>query len=241
MNVILLKHFDFDDPAVFTDWAEKEGHRLTILNPTQETPDAALLGHTDLLIVGGSPAGAYEDEKYPWLAPEKAFVREAIDRGVKVFGICFGAQMLAELLGGRVYPHSRKEIGWHEIARSAERHPALASLPENFRSLQWHGDTFDLPPGAVRLASSEHCVNQAYACGDRILAVQFHLETSQSCLRTMLDTWSGDLLPAAVSPSIQSGEEIVREFSRIEESFALLHGILNDFAAINLEKEADSA
>ncbi|NGZ76675.1 type 1 glutamine amidotransferase [Saccharibacillus alkalitolerans] len=229
MKVILLKHFDFDDPAVFTGWAEEEGHRLNILNPTREALDDSLLDGTDLLIVGGSPAGVYQEDEHPWLVPEKAFVRAAVDRGIKVFGICFGAQMLAELLGGRAYAHSLKEIGWHEIRRSEAFHPALVGLPDAFRSLQWHGDTFDLPPGAVRLASSEHCANQAYAWGDNVLAVQFHLETSQSCMRTMLDVWEHDLRRDHVT--VQSAEAILSEQERIAESFALLRGILSNFAA----------
>lgn len=229
MKVILLKHFDFDDPAVFTSWAEEEGHRLAILNPTRETPDPALLEGTDLLIVGGSPASAYQDDEYPWLGPEKVFVRAAIDRGIKVFGICFGAQMLAGLLGGRAYGHSLKEIGWHEIRRTETFHPAFVDLPDTFRSLQWHGDTFDLPPGAVRLASSAYCANQAYAWGDRVLAVQFHLETSPPCIETMLDVWEQDL--RRDDPTVQSAEEILSEQARAAESFALLRGILNNFAA----------
>jgi len=228
MNVILLKHFDFDDPAVFTDWAKSEGHRLTILNPTQQQLDPSLLDDTGLLIIGGSPTSAYEDDKCPWLAPEKAFVKNAIDREIKVFGICFGAQMLAELLGGRAYPHSLKEIGWHTIQRNEEAHPALAALPDSFRSLQWHGDTFDLPPGATLLAGSEYCANQAYAWGDYILAVQFHMETSSPCIHTMLDVWESDLKPDI--PSIQRSADIVQESERTVESFAMLHGILNAFA-----------
>ncbi|MEJ8303917.1 type 1 glutamine amidotransferase [Saccharibacillus sacchari] len=228
MNVILLKHFDFDDPAVFTGWAESEGHRLTILNPTEQSPDPSLLDETDLLIVGGSPTSAYDDENTPWLVPEKAFVREAIDRHIKVFGICFGAQMLAELLGGRAYRHSVKEIGWHTIRRGHQSHPALDVLPESFRSLQWHGDTFDLPPGATLLAGSDYCSNQAYAWGDHVLAVQFHLETSSPCINTMLDVWENDL--KSDSPSVQRSEEIARESQRTAESFAMLRKMLNAFA-----------
>ncbi|OWA34982.1 GMP synthase [Saccharibacillus sp. O16] len=236
MNVVLLKHFEFDDPAVFTGWAEEEGHRLIILNPTRESLDIIGLEDTDLLIVGGSPASAYQDEIYPWLRPEKAFVSAAIERGIKVFGICFGAQMLAELLGGRAYAHSLKEIGWHEIRRSEEFHPAFIDLPDTFHSLQWHGDTFDLPPGAVRLASSANCINQAYAWGDQVLAVQFHLETSPSCIGTMLDVWEQELDREDVT--VQSAEVILAEQERTAESFAMLRGVLNRFAAS--AKPADS-
>ncbi|GGO03208.1 type 1 glutamine amidotransferase [Saccharibacillus kuerlensis] len=236
MNVILLKHFDFDDPTVFTDWAGREGHCLTVVNPTCESLDLSLLDTTDLLIVGGAPMGVYEEERYDWLLPEKIFVKKAVDRKIKVFGICFGAQMLAELLGGRVYPHSLKEIGWQTIRRSAEPHPALAGLPESFRSLQWHGDTFDLPPGALLLAESEHCTHQAYAWGEHVLAVQFHLETSQACLNTMMDVWAHDL--QREDASVQPAEEIVRESGRTVESFAMLQNILNRFASMRIVENA---
>ncbi|MCQ4088492.1 type 1 glutamine amidotransferase [Saccharibacillus sp. JS10] len=232
MNIILLKHFNFDDPMVFDDWARAEGHKLTILNPAQGRLDHELLSRTDLLIVGGSPASVYEERLHPWLASEKSFVGEAIKQRIKVLGICFGAQMIAEILGGRAYAHSVKEIGWHEIRRNDYVHPALMDLPQVFHSLQWHGDTFSLPPGAVNLASSKYCENQIFAWGDHVLALQFHLETSAQCIDIMLDVWKNDLLRE--EESVQKAEVIRGKQFQTAESFRWLRGILNHFIDVEI-------
>lgn len=226
MNIIAFKHFAFDDDYAFRSWASLGGHRLDVKNPALEI-DAKWLDDMDLLVICGGPMSVYEEEKYPWLTAEKQFVRQAIHLGKKVLGICFGAQMIAELLGSRVYRNTHKEIGWHSINRTQEQHPWLCGMPEQFISFQWHGDTFDLPQDTRLLASSEACKVQAFAYREHVMGLQFHLETTAACMESMFAHWSSELIQA---PYIQTAEQIRSQFARTEQSLTLLHGILDQIS-----------
>jgi GMP synthase-like glutamine amidotransferase len=147
-----------------------------------------------------------------------------LDRGIKVLGICLGAQMLADVLGGVVTRHREKEIGWHRMHRTEERHPWLADLPESFTSFSWHGDTYTLPAGARRLAYSEACVEQAFAYGDHVLGLQFHLETTPACMGQMLEKWSFELQD---KPYIQGASDIRAGMANSRPAVEWLHRILS--------------
>jgi GMP synthase - Glutamine amidotransferase domain len=223
MNILAFRHFDFDDTSAFSEWAQWGGHQLKIVNPAFEL-DKKWLESTDLLLILGGPMSVYQEEAYPWLAAEKRFVKSAMEQGIKIIGICLGAQMLAEILGAKVYRHSIKEIGWHRIERTGEEHPWLQQMPGEFHSFQWHGDTFDLPEGATLLARSEACGHQAFAYGNDVLALQFHLETTPACMEQMLTRWAGELIEA---PYIQSAAEIRLNMQRVAVSFHILHQVLD--------------
>lgn len=227
MNVLALKHFEFDDTMALEDWASCGGHQLRIVDPSRGL-DEAWLEAMDLLVILGGPMSAYDDAKLEWLAHEKRFIKRTIELDKKILGICLGAQLLAELLGGSVYRHEVKEIGWHRITRTSERHPWLEGIPEEFHSFQWHGDTFVLPAGARRLAESDSCGQQAFAWGDRILGLQFHLETTPACIDQMLTRWTNELVAA---PYVQDSTRIQSETSRSTTSFRMLHTILDRIAA----------
>ncbi|GLX71244.1 type 1 glutamine amidotransferase [Paenibacillus glycanilyticus] len=228
MNILAFRHFDFDDSSAFSEWAQWGGHELTVVDP-EVSLEREWLDSTDLLLILGGPMSIYQEKEYPWLAEEKRFVKSAMDRHIKIIGICFGAQMLAELLGAKVYRHTAKEIGWHRIERTGEEHPWLSQMPSQFHSFQWHGDTFDLPEGARLLARSEACGHQAFAYGDHVLALQFHLETSPACMEQMLTRWSGELVD---SPYIQTAEQIRGNMFRAADSFQMLHQVLDQATRI---------
>ncbi|MED4603490.1 type 1 glutamine amidotransferase [Paenibacillus validus] len=226
MHIVLLKHFAFDDASVILAWAEQEGCQTTVLFP----PDGIALPRMDdfdWLIILGGPMSAYDKED--WLQQEKRFIRSAVDHGKHVLGICLGAQMLAEALGGKVYRNEQKEIGWHPVTRTRAAHRLFEDVPASFHSFHWHGDCFDLPEGALSLAYSDACRHQAFAYGERVLGLQFHLETTPSCLAMMLDRWQDELSDA---PFIQTADRIRQEAHRSEESFRILRHILDRFAAI---------
>ncbi|WP_054025161.1 type 1 glutamine amidotransferase [Bacillus sp. FJAT-28004] len=226
MNIIAFKHFAFDDDHAFRSWTSLGGHRLDVKDPSLEI-DAKWLDEMDLLVICGGPMSVYEEEKYPWLAAEKQFVQQAIQLDKKVLGICFGAQMIAELLGSPVYRNEYKEIGWHSINRTQEEHSWLSGLPEQFISFQWHGDTFDLPQDTRLLAYSEACKVQAFAYRERVIGLQFHLETTPACMESMFAHWSSELIQA---PYIQTAEQIRSQFARSEQSLTMLHGILDQIS-----------
>ncbi|MEN1986818.1 type 1 glutamine amidotransferase [Paenibacillus hubeiensis] len=230
MKIIAFRHFAFDDPSVIVSWSEHAGHELLLHDPAQDIPQE-WLQTMDLLVVLGGPMSVYQENEHPWLIQEKAFVKRAIDMGKKVLGICLGAQMISEILGGTVTSNGdKKEIGWHRMQRTKERHPWLTHVPEQFMSFAWHGDTFTLPEGARHLMYSEACERQAFAYGNHVLGLQFHLESTPSCIEQMLSDWTHELTDL---PFIQRETEIRDGMVHSENSKMLLWGILDKIALNN--------
>lgn len=229
MNIIVFKHFSFDDEYAITLWAAQHGHSLQVLVPA-ELSEYPSMASFDMLIIMGGPMSVYEEDQYPWLDVEKRFLGEAIEADKLVLGICLGAQMLSNVLGGRVSRNPQKEIGWHTVSRTEERHPCFDQLPQTFTSFQWHGDTFSLPAGARRLAYSEACGEQAFAYGDSVLGIQFHLEATPRCIGTMLEVWADELTEG---PFIQAAEVIAAQSDRSRDSHVRLMGILDGLAGLH--------
>ncbi len=147
-----------------------------LLDEGEQLPDWR--AYAAIVVMGGA-MGAYEDDEHPWLAAEKRLIAEAVGAGRPYWGVCLGAQLLAASLGARVTPGPRAELGVLpvELTAAAAQDPVFAAAPQSFATLQWHGDTYELPPGAVRLAGSRQYEQQAFALG-RAYALQFHLEVT---------------------------------------------------------------
>jgi GMP synthase-like glutamine amidotransferase len=139
------------------------------------------------LIIMGGPMNVDETYLYPFLDTELELIKQATLAGRPVLGICLGAQLIAKALGSRVYPNSVREVGWHpiELLPVAHKDRLFSEAPQTFDVLHWHGDTFDLPPGAVHLARSNRCVHQAFRWGSLTWGLQFHLEVTPK----MIETW----------------------------------------------------
>lgn len=178
-TALAIRHVAFEDLGAFADPLRARGF-------TCEYRDAAdgLAGldplAPDLLVVLGGPIGACEDDAYPFLKSEGALIERRLARDRPVLGICLGAQLIARALGARVYRGPAKEIGWSPLTLTAAGQAScLRPLgATGIEVLHWHGDTFDLPQGAVRLASTEAYRNQAFAWGGATLALQFHAEVT---------------------------------------------------------------
>ncbi|MGZ8417766.1 MAG: glutamine amidotransferase [Methyloceanibacter sp.] len=138
--------------------------------------DLSPANSADLLVVLGGPIGIYEIDRYPFIKEELATIETAVKKGVPVIGICLGCQALAAVLAARVYPGKQKELGWDEMTLTAEGKSSPLGAIEGVRALNWHGDTFDLPVGATRLASTAITPNQAFTYCPKVLALQFHVE-----------------------------------------------------------------
>lgn len=173
-----LQHVPFEGLGSIEPWARAAGLDIigTKLFESVDFPEPADI---DLLVVMGGPMSVNDEDALPWLVAEKAFVRQCVERGTPVLGVCLGAQLLASALGARVYPNHEKEIGWFPISGVGDAGgDDRFRFPHEVDVFHWHGETFDLPEGAVRLATSAACENQAFQVGRTVIGLQFHLETT---------------------------------------------------------------
>lgn len=184
MRVHYLQHVPFEGPGSIRRWLGAHGAKVsfTALYEGGALPKA---DDVDLLIVMGGPMSANDEDAHPWLIAEKQLIGETIARGRRVLGICLGAQLVASALGARVYRNAVAEIGWFPVSVSEGGSAGLA-VPDGARVFHWHGETFDLPPGATRLASTLGCLNQAFEVGPHVLGLQFHLEVTPESGREMV-------------------------------------------------------
>ena len=227
MKIHVLLHVPFEGPANILKWAALKGHSVTatpFFEPQWSLPST---DNVDLLIIMGGPMGVYDEAEYPWLIKEKAFIRDCIDAGRAVFGICLGAQLAAEVLGAKVYPNGQKEIGWFPLEKTSIPHPVLFDMAPDQMVFHWHGDTFDLPKGALLLASSEACKHQAFIWNEQVLGFQFHMEMSGEHIDLLIQNCFQDLKDK--TPFVQSGAEIEKGYGHAEVLSPLLDSILTRF------------
>jgi GMP synthase-like glutamine amidotransferase len=179
MRVLVLQHIACEHPGVFSAVMRERGAEAVPVEVDEGAPLPDWREFDAMLAMGG-PMGAGDDADHAWLAPERELIRDAVDAGTPFLGVCLGVQLLAAALGARVYAAEQPEVGLLDVELTAEGRadPLFAGLGDRFVSLQWHGDTFDLPAGAVRLASSPPIANQAFRCREAAYGVQFHLEVT---------------------------------------------------------------
>jgi len=179
-RILVLQHAGCEPPGVYEDEARERGVRLDrlVLDEAPELPDWR--PYAGIVAMGGA-MGAYEEDVHPWMAAEKRLIGEAVAAGRPYWGVCLGAQLLAASLGARVAPGPRPEFGVQgvRLTAAAAADPVFAAAPAEFSSLQWHGDTYELPAGAVRLAESDLYEQQAFVHG-RAYGLQFHLEVDSA-------------------------------------------------------------
>jgi GMP synthase (glutamine-hydrolysing) len=175
---LAIRHVHFEHLGLFADVLGARGYAVRYLEAGSDDLAGLDPGQPDLLAVLGGPIGAYEEDRYPFLADEIRLLERRLAADRPTLGICLGAQLMARALGARVYPGPGKEIGWGrlDLTEAGGRSPLRHMAGERTAVLHWHGDTFDLPPGSVRLASSPAYPNQAFARGRSALGLQFHAE-----------------------------------------------------------------
>lgn len=225
MRIHYLQHVSFEDLANIELWATVREHSisLTKLFMNEVLPS---VDQFDCLIVMGGPMNIYEEAKYPWLVREKSFILETIKAGKLVLGICLGGQLIADVLGGKVRKNKFKEIGWYQVTKTAEASESVFfdTLPQKFISFHWHGDTFDIPPGCTRIAESQGCNNQAFEYGGKVLAIQFHLESSKLSIEKLIDNCRDEIVD---SKYVQSEIEILSKQDYVDEIKSYMEILLN--------------
>jgi len=222
MRLHYLQHVPFEGLGSIETWAKEVGAAITC---TQLFNDEQLPRPEDFdwLVVMGGPMNIYEDELYQWLRREKLFIKKAISQGKTVLGVCLGAQLIADVLGAKVSANAEKEIGWFPIQPAGDLPDRrLAGIfPPGLKVMHWHGDTFSLPNQAARLASSEACLNQGFIYQDRVVALQFHLETTRESLSNLIANCRAEIIAA---PYIQSEEEMLADDAR----FAKINKVMSE-------------
>jgi GMP synthase (glutamine-hydrolysing) len=178
MRVLVLQHIACEPPGVFEDVLLERAHELVRVE--LDEGEAIPAGSWDAIVAMGGPMSVNDESEHPWLVAEKAAIAAHVRSGRPFWGSCLGAQLLAAALGARVYAGPAPEVGVLAVELTAEGldDPVLGALPPTIDTLQWHGDTFDLPQGAVLLASSPVYPHQAYRVGATAYAVQFHVEVT---------------------------------------------------------------
>ncbi len=223
-NVLIVKNVLSEGPGTIEAFLRQHSLSFHIaeLHGGDDIPPLEPFTH---LVVLGGPMAVYEMDRYPYLHHEAKLIGEAISRGKHVLGVCLGAQMMAHVLGARVYPGGHKEIGWYDVSITAEgmNDPFVKELAvggrKTARVFQWHGDTFDLPNGAVRMASSALYPNQAFRYSDRIYAFQFHIEVTPAIVRGWLSHEQGIDVAAINSESERTFDPYLARANRAYEMF----------------------
>ena len=190
VNVLVIKHVDIEGPGLIEDCLRQEKIPYQILTLESGLHLPKLDDLTHLVILGG-PMNVYEEDRYPFLRIEDLFIKEAIQRGKSILGICLGAHLIAKALGAKVFKASVKEIGWHDISltRIGSIDPFFSQLPKRFSAFQWHEDTFEIPHSAILIATSSLVPYQAFRYGDNAYGLQFHLEVTQEMIREWMETY----------------------------------------------------
>jgi len=202
-NALILSHVGFEDLGSLRNPLLQRGFSLKTIDVADGNFPFAEAQACDLLVVLGGPIGVYEQADYPFLKDEIQALKERFESRKPILGICLGAQLMAAALGSRVYPGKNgKEIGWAPILIAPNvRQPEwfLPILTPGLHLFHWHGDTFDLPPGANLLASTEHYMNQAFTLGTSALGLQFHPEVTAEDLESWYVGHAAELHHAGIS------------------------------------------
>ncbi|WP_432240664.1 glutamine amidotransferase [Herbaspirillum robiniae] len=199
-TVLALRHVHFEDLGNLAPILETRGYRIEYLDATVDNLFAIDASMADLMVVLGGPIGAFDEALYPFLEGELALVRKRLDSGRPLLGICLGAQLIARALGARVYPMGVKEIGFSPLRISAQGAVSPVAALADVPVLHWHGDQFDIPAGAVHLASTAIGANQAFSVGATVLGLQFHVEAATRGIERWLVGHANELGQCEIDP-----------------------------------------
>ncbi len=212
MRIHYLQHVPFEGLGNIEAWALSHGHTLTAtrLFTNEQLPS---LDRFDMLVIMGGPMSVHDEAEHVWLKAEKWFVSQVVAADKPILGVCLGAQLLAEVLGGKVSQNPHKEIGWFPITLTdvfADIEPGR-HLPRQSEAFHWHGETFSLPTGATRIASSKACENQGFIYNGKIIALQFHLEMTLQGAEELILHSANELV---TGDYIQTEEEMLHDPQR---------------------------
>jgi len=244
MRIHCFQHAAHEGPGMLLEWASLHDYTVSFTYFFETPAILPSLNEFDLLWIMGGYMNVDEERRFPWLKLEKAFIRQALEKGKQVLGICLGSQLLASALGSKVYAAAQKEIGFFPIffTSNALAHPLFGHFKSSYPVFHWHGDTFDLPPGALLAASTPACPNQAFLVESRIhkndedvheyraLGLQFHPEMNEESLELMSETDKNEIEEGG--PRVQSIEEIRKGYSCLHQNRRDLFQLMDKFVGL---------
>ncbi|MCF6248095.1 MAG: amidotransferase [Desulfobacula sp.] len=195
MRAHYFQHVPFEGLGAIEPWLETAGYNIFSTKFFESTilPDSEDI---DLLIIMGGPMSVNDEQRFPWLDLEKQFIRDFINSGKAVLGICLGAQLIASAMGAAIFKNKEKEIGWFPVNGVLSIGDSCFKFPPLTTVFHWHGETFDLPQHAILLAKSEGCENQAFQIGKSVIGLQFHLETTPDSAKKIVSNCRNELKQA---------------------------------------------
>lgn len=225
MDIYCLQHVPFEGPAAIEGVLRDFGLPLRRVHLYRGDPPPPP-NRPDALIVMGGPMGVFDEAAHPWLANEKRFLRAALERDIPVLGICLGAQMLADAMGAVIRRNPQPEIGWFPVTRhsQAEKCELGRQLPDHMTVFHWHGDTFELPNGAVPLYRSQACLNQGFVADERFVGLQFHFEMTPPAVAELVRHGAKDLIDA---PFVQKAPQLLADNAPYRENQIALNRLLS--------------
>jgi GMP synthase-like glutamine amidotransferase len=231
MRVHVFQHVPFEDLGSIRGWLTDRGAEIGYTRFFADDP-LPVLEEIDMLIAMGGPMSVNDELDLPWLRAEKQAVRDAIAMEVPVLGVCLGAQLIASALGARVYPNPVKEIGWFPVQGVNERKSAF-SFPSESTVFHWHGETFDLPPGAIQLARTVACEQQAFQYKQHVLGLQFHLEMTADGVRALVENCRNELTGG---PYVQREQRLL---AVPESQYVAANELMSEILAYLVEQRAN--
>jgi len=190
MQVLIIKHVEIEGPGLIEYCLDQKRipYQILSLDSGARLPKSEDFTHIVLL---GGPMNVYEEDRYPFLKYEDLFIKEAIQRGKSILGICLGAQLMAKALGAKVFKAPVKEVGWYDVSltRIGLRDPLFSELPKTFPVFQWHEDTFEIPKAGKLIATSSPISHQAFRYGENAYGLQFHLEVTEEMITEWVEAY----------------------------------------------------
>ncbi|MFA5118536.1 MAG: type 1 glutamine amidotransferase [Candidatus Omnitrophota bacterium] len=190
--IIAVKHIDIEGPGSIGSFLTDTARSFSVIDLSKGEVLPVNLSAIEAVISLGGPMNVYEDNKFPFLKGEDAFIKEILKKGIPFLGICLGSQLLAKAAEAKVGNSPQKEIGFSEVrfTEAGRRDALFKDLPFDLKVFQWHEDMFEIPKGGVLLASSEKCPHQAFRVGKNAYGLQFHIEVTPAIVDSWIDAYA---------------------------------------------------